>query len=304
MAWWKHLYGKPFYHLFDEDYPPARLFMLERMISRRPGTPSQAEAELALREWSVARDVVAQQHPAGWWDNPDTVWAPRYTATLWQLRLLAEFGVPGDDETIATGVDYLLDHAPAPGETLRDTVDTGAPPVNLNAIIVYVPLTFRFHNDPRVQYRLSALTASILENAIPDEPAQQLDWAAQAAAALARAPAFLAERNGAVTQVADILLTTPVTEFPDRWQRFGAPVFDTPDLLFAARALIELGVRDRRLTPWIEFIVARQRDDERGGLSLERSRYEAAGLQVEEEGAFSKWLTAQALFVMREWYGE
>lgn len=304
MAWWKHLRGKPFYHLFDDKHPPARLFMLERMISREKGTPTQAEAELALREWGVVRHLRRIQHPDGWWGHADMLWTPRYTATLWRLRLLAEFAVPGDDENIATGVDYLLERAPAAGadiDAASATEDTDDAPTNLNAIVTYVPLAFRFHRDERVQRRLDALTQAILDDASPEDPTDRVDWLAQAAATLALASDPNAD---AVTQLAERLLVLTPAELPDRWYRFGAPVFDSPDLLFATRALIELRIRDERLGPWVEAIVAKQHDDENGGLYLDENRYAPAGLGVEGEGEFSNWLTAQALYVMREWYGE
>lgn len=302
MAWWKHLRGKPFYHLFDDRHPPARLFMLERMISREKGTPTQAEAALALREWGVVRHLRRIQHPDGWWGHEHMLWTPRYTATLWRLRLLAEFAVPGDDEDIVTGVDFLLDRAPASdADADNATDDTGEVPTNLNAIVAYVPLAFGFYRDERVQRRLDALIRAILDDATPDEIAPRADWLAQAAATLALAPEPDVD---AVSQLAERLLVLSPAELPDRWHRFGAPIFDTPDLLVATRSLIELGVRDERLAPWVEAIVKKQRDDEKGGLYLEENRYAPAGLGVEAEGEFSHWLTAQALFVMREWYGE
>lgn len=302
MAWWKQLRGKPFYHLFDDRHPPARLFMLERMISREKGTPSQAEAELALREWGVVRHLCRVQDRDGWWGHPEMLWTPRYTATLWRLRLLAEFGVPGDDEQIATGVDYLLEHAPPPDEDPTAAMaDTTEPPINLNAIVTYVPLAFRFHRDERVRHRLAVLTTAIHGGALPEESGARVDWLAQAAATLAHVPAL---DPTTVTRLADALLAFRPDDLPERWRRFGAPVFDRPDLLFATRALVELGVRDERLGPWVEVIVDKQHDDEKGGLSLEVDRYTPAELGIEQEGAFSNWLTAQALYVMREWYGE
>lgn len=302
MAWWKQLRGKPFYHLFDDAHPPARLFMLERMISREKGTPTQAEAELAMREWGVVRHLRRIQHPEGWWGHTDMLWTPRYTATLWRLRLLAEFGVPGGDEAIATGIHYLLERAPTSDtEAATSTADSGGLPINLNAIVTYVPLAFGFHRDERVRRRLDILASAILDDETPDDADARADWLAQSAATLAHTPDPPPE---VVATLVDRLLVRTPDELPERWHRFGAPVFDRPDILFATRALIELGVRDDRLAPWIEFVVDKQRDDDRGGLYLEVNRYAPAGLGIEAEGEFSNWLTAQALYVMREWYGE
>ncbi|GEM_PF-6004727 len=300
MAWWQHLRGKPFYHLLSQEHPAAWAFTLQHIMTRPQRTPVMAEANLALREWPLVRRLVDTMDPAGWWGRPDALWTPRYTATLWRLRLLAEFQVPGNDERIATATDRLLELTTP---TLADELiraDTEAMPVHLDAIVTYIPLAFGFVHDDRVQRRVRALQMTILRGHFPADADTQADWLAQAAATLALVPR---PNPTAVARLADALLDRPFHTLPERWLRFGAPTFDRPDLLFTTRALLQLGVRDSRLQPWVDFIVAKQRHNGRGGLTLERSLHEAADFPAETAGHFSRWLTAQALFVMAEWYG-
>ncbi|MDQ7029261.1 MAG: hypothetical protein Q9O62_05500 [Ardenticatenia bacterium] len=300
MAWWQHLRGKPFYHLLSKEHPAAWAFTLQHVMTRPRRTPTMAEANLALRQWPLVRRVLDKMHPEGWWERPDTLWSPRYTSTLWRLRLLAEFHVPGTDERIATATDRLLNLTTP---TLADELirgETETIPINVDAIITFIPLAFGFVQDGRVQQRVRALQAAILRGLWPGDVNTQADWLAQAAATLALAPR---PNPIAVARLADALLDRPLHTLPERWLRFGAPTFDRPDLLFAARALLQLGVRDSRLQTWVEFIVAKQRHNGRGGLTLERSLHEAADFPAEAAGQFSRWLTAQALFIMAEWYG-
>lgn len=301
MAWWHHLRGRPFYHLFSKEHPAAWTFALKHIMRRPRRTPALAEAELALREWPLVRRLLEEMHPDGWWDRPDSLWTPRYRATLWRLRLLAEFGVCGDDERIATATNRLLDLTTPTLAAELVQGDTEEVPVNLEAIITFIPLAFGYTSDSRVQQRVRALQVAITRGHMPAELPAQADWLAQAAATLALVPNPV---PAAVQALADALLNLPLEALPERWWRFGAPVFDQPDLLFATRALVRLGVRDARLQPWIDAVVSKQQPGEQGGFLLERSLYEAADFPAEPAGQFSRWITAQALFVMAEWYGD
>ncbi len=301
MAWWHHLRGRPFYYLFSKDHPAAWVFALRYIMTRPRRTPTMAEAELALREWSLVRRVLQEMHPDGWWGQPDALWTPRYTSTLWRLRLLAELGVRGDDERIATATDRLLElTTPTIVDELVQS-DTEDAPVNLDAIITHIPLAFGYTQDDRVQRRVRALQMTLLRGRFLPALPQRADWLAQAAATLALVPR---PNPAAVQALANALLEMPLDALPDRWFRFGAPTFDQPDLLFATRALVQLGIRDRRLQPWVDYIVSKQHPGEQGGIVLERSLYEAADFPAESAGRFSRWLTAQALFIMSEWYGD
>ncbi len=300
MAWWHYLRGRPFYHLFSREHPAAWVFALKYIMTRQRRTPTMAEAELALREWSLVKHVLQEMHPDGWWERPDALWTPRYTSTLWRLRLLAEFGMPGDDERIATATDRLLEMTtPTIADELVQS-DTEEVPTNLDAIITFIPLAFGYTQDDRVQRRVRALQVELIRGHFPSELPKRADWLAQAAAALALAPN---PNREAVNVLANALLDVPLEALPERWLLFGAPTFDQPDVLFTTRALVQLGVRDSRLQSWVDYIVSKQQPGERGGLLLERTLYEAAGFPAETVDRFSRWLTAQALYILTEWYG-
>ncbi|GAP62338.1 hypothetical protein ARMA_0761 [Ardenticatena maritima] len=294
MPWWTHLRGRPFYHPLDDEHPPARVFMLRRLIGRERPSRVLREAQNALCAWPWGRAQIARL-PDEQTPPPATpIWEPRYTAPLWRLRLLAEFEMRCYDEHLAAATDWLLTNAPPP-----DAIPDDAP-INLNALVLSVPLAFGFESDERVQMRLAHLFTTLRQRAWPQSPAERADWLAQAAYVLtwlATPPADL------VALVADALLALDA-HVPSRWRRFGAPIFDQPDLLFATRVLLELGVRDARLGAWVAAIEAAQHADARAGWYLAASRYEAAAAPLEAEGAFSRWLTAQAIYVLNAWYGD
>lgn len=292
MPWWKHLRGRPFYHPLDDKHPAARVFMLRRLIGRKRPSRVLREAQNALCAWPWARGIIARL-PDDTTPRPNApIWEPRYTAPLWQLRLLAEFEMRCYDEHLAAATDWLLTYAPPP-----DAPTDGAPP-NLNAIVLSIPLAFGFESDERVQTRLAHLHDNVRRHAWPSSPDARAHWLAQAAYVLtwqANPP------RDVVDEVVEALLSL---ETPAEWAHFGAPIFDQPDLLFATRLLLELGVRDNRLAHWIAQVEAAQQDDERAGWHLAISRYDDANAPLEQQGTFSRWLTAQAIYILQAWYGD
>ena len=82
------------------------------------------------------------------------------------------------------------------------------------------------------------------------------------------------------------------------WFRFGFPLSYRSDILETAAALVELGYgRDPRLQSALQFILSEQDDD--GRWVMEKSMNRRMWAAIEEKGKPSKWITVQALRVLR-----
>lgn len=270
-AWWRHLVGRPFYWALDGSHPAASLLMLTEVLERPPTAPAVAAARLALREWlPVEAAIAALAAQDGW-------------PLAWRLRALGELGISGDDERIAEATDRLLDSLPPP---------QGLP--NENAIMLSVPLALGYHDDDRVAARLATLVQLVSAGEwLRHQPAP---WLAQALIALALAPATPAV--GSARQQAAAALLAQAGGDDDRL--LGAPVGPTPDLLATTRALMRCGVTDGRLAPWVAAVETRQLAG--GGWVLDTVG--PGDLGVERPGEPSRWLTAQAIAILRPFYGE
>lgn len=289
-AWWHHLIGQPFYWALDGTHPAADLLMLHEVVERPRHAPGLRAARLALREWPPVRRLVAGLEE-GWRDGPAGLLVPRYRAPLWRLRLLAELGVPGDELALAEATDRLL-----------DTPLDSAQAINLEAIVLSIPLAFGYGGDPRVRRRLDRLAQATLAGGWPADPGAQTDWLAQTVATLGSAVRVGQADARALERAAEALLAIPPSDLGPRWHQFGFPTFDRPDLLFASRHLLLAGFRAERLRPWIEVVAAQQ--DTAGRWRLRRSLQQESDLAIEAPGEPSRWITAQALYVLRAFYGE
>lgn len=283
--WWRHLRGRPFYWVLDGTLPAADLFVLRHVLERPAGARAHRAARLALDESNAVRTLKAGLNQPG-----EGLWHPRYRAPLWRLRFLAEIGASAD-ERIAEALDCLLD---------RPADEAGAPPVNLDALLLHAGYAFGFADEPRLAIRAARLRARLERAALPDDQTAHADWLVQALLALAECPPSRRDPE-LLRLLLDRLRRLEPTSLP-RYARATFPLFDQPDDLALAGGLLRLGQRPDWLAPWIAQIEARQ--DEDGRWSLDHALERPDGVAWEREGSASRWITARAMYVLRAYYGE
>lgn len=287
-AWWLHLTGKPFYWVLDGTHPAADYFMLRYVVERPDKAKVLKEARLRLAE-SPQVQALKERLKRG---SGTMLWTPRYSTTMWILRLLAEVGVPGDDETIAEALDNVLE--------LDGEGDFEPAPVNVNAIVLYTAFAFGFGHDERVQSRLTTLRTALESHDLPPTPTALADWLTLAAQALAEQPE--AERDPAVLTLLRHHLEALLPDVIDRYETYGFPTFDHPDDLVLVQAALQLSLSGEWLRPWVQRI--EKSHDAEGLWPLKRALPTPGAISWEERGAPSRWLTAKAIYALRAFYGE
>jgi hypothetical protein len=178
--WWRHLKGRPFYWVLDGTLPAADLFMLQYVVERPSEASPLRAARLALAE---SREVEALKRHLE--QGSAELWEPRYETWLWTLRVLAELGVPGDDERIAEALDGVLD---------RMLIEDEGEPTNGPAIVLHTALAFGFHEDERVQAGVARIEEVLRQDGLSLAEEARADWLVQAAMAFAERPE--GERDG------------------------------------------------------------------------------------------------------------
>lgn len=264
--WWRYLKGRPFYWVLDGSDPAASYYMLRYVVERPDSARAVQAARLALQESPEVAQLKAQLVSQG---TPE--WNREYTGALWALRLLAEWGHPGDDETIATCLDWAL-----------DTPDTTHPHALL--LLLHTALAFGFAEDERVQ----VLLAQALD-ALNGEPSPE------AVVLLAMACATLPEQ--ALTANLETYLARLNPEELPHFAHYSYPTFDTPDGLTLAESALRLGYQGEWLARWVTQIVEAQ--DENG-----LWRAEQVHLPTATVDSPNRWVSAKALYVLRAFYGE
>ena len=270
------------------------------------------------------------------WVKPGPGYSPKYRASVWQLIFLEQMGADGRDPRVRRGCEYVLAHAQAEngGFGASGSARLDAPPSSsvlhcLNGNLVRALLGLGYGEDPRlaraIRWQAAAITgagamryyrsgtnapgfacayngglpcawgavkalralACVPRAAAPAESGPQLDQALQ------RGVAFLLSRDPAQADY-----PTGSDKISPLWFKLGFPSGYVADVLQNLEALVALGqAQDPRLGPAVEWLLRQQ--DAQGRW---RNRYAYNGklwVDVEPQGAPSKWVTLRALRVLK-----
>src|SRR5688500_9861684 len=152
MEWWQALRGRPFYWVLDGSDPAASYYMLRYVVERPDRSRARQAARLELMQWDAVAQVKSrlQETEIPGWDRA-------YAGPLWALRLLAEWGHPGDDEAIATALDWALDR------------DAAAAHPYGKELMLHIGAAFGFASDERVRALMSAVVEGLSSPAVKPE---------------------------------------------------------------------------------------------------------------------------------------
>jgi hypothetical protein len=101
MTDWRNvLNGDPIPWLLEPDNPSVRYFTLTDILDRAATDAEVQETKAAIMDSAIVQEIFATQHSDGYWKKKGTGYFPQYKGTVWQLILLADLGVDGEDERV------------------------------------------------------------------------------------------------------------------------------------------------------------------------------------------------------------
>ena len=80
--------------LLDASNPAVRMQTLTDVVGRSPNSDEVKDARRRVLTYGPVVDLKNAQAKGGFWQPGDTSYNPKFTATVWQLMLLGEFGTP------------------------------------------------------------------------------------------------------------------------------------------------------------------------------------------------------------------
>lgn len=275
--------------LLDYDAPGVRYQALTDILERQPDIPVIREARAALAHDALVSRLFGLQAPDAGWSHPGAA-NPTWQATADHLALLAEAGVSGRDERVATAADWALSQAQSPDGDF-----------DLPGVFLWALLRLGYHDDPRVSRAIRRAAKSLVARGAPGAPVQRTAWDSLPALwALLQLPA--SERARGVEAAVQTALAEVEridwTNVASVRLEFGFPHLGEPDLLFALRALAEAGrVREDQVKPGVAVLISVQ--NARGRWPLARNHADRLLIPAEAVGPESKWSTLNALRVLR-----
>jgi hypothetical protein len=304
MDWIKTLYSDVIPWLLEPESPSVRYWTLTRLLGRAPDSPEAQETRQMIMERGPAAELLSHYAGNGRWEGEQSYYTYKYTSTHWQLLLLAELAADGTDERIAAACQRMI-------RDLHSERRTVIWPCFYGNLIGYLH-ALGHGTEEAVQEFTHDLARAGLKGKWTCAINGDLPCAWGVARALwgfARIPpaARTSDVEEAIESGVRFLGRYRLREgnYPTTsqrstiWDHLNFPLFYQADVLFVLRVLADLGrLHDRpafgRAVVWLED---RCHDDGRwNGSSPYRRRM---WVPLERSGRPSKWVTWQALYVLK-----
>ena len=287
--------------LLEFNNPSARYLTLTKVLDRSEETQEVRDSRAAIPQAAPARDILLAQYPQGYWMHPGIGCSPRYRATLWQILILAQLGMPRCP-AVDRAVDHLFEANQREDGAFRASKEPGDVPMGLNGSLLWALERLGYGEATAVERAWSWLAGEIETHGLesrgvgresPTQGAVKVLWAANAVPPN--------RRYGGLELVSREAAAFLLDASPDRrdgetiWSRLTFPLTEGADLLQWMAVLVDAGYGDDpRLAPARSWLAPKRRPD--GAWPLER----VPGKLWADVGALdepNKWVTIRALAV-------
>jgi hypothetical protein len=333
MNEWKSLLkADPVDWLLEDENPSVRYFTLTGLLDQPVDSPDALKAKNEIMRTGAVPAILARQAEGGYWGVPENFYEhSKYKGTVWQLIVLAELGADGLDPRVRKACELVLQNSlnrSSGGFSVLGSPDSGGdhnlviPCLTGNMIFSLIRLGCI--EDPRVRKGIDFIAS---RQRFDDRVARAPEgwpydirfrcWgkhtcsmgAIKALKALAEIPA--PDRSEPVRQTlaqgAQYFLQHHVHKRSHNlekvckpaWLDFGFPLMYQTDALEILSILIKLGYSDPRMQEAVDLLLSKQ--DEQGRWQLETTFNGRFLVNIEEKGKPSKWVTLNALRVLKAW---
>lgn len=306
--------------LLEKKNPSIRYLTLRHLLGHKDDHPEVIKARKAIPRDPWVRKLMKKQHREGYWANPKSSWFFKFGATVWHLQVLAELDMPGDDPRIRRASErFLTQHAMKDGGFSCGRYSRRFSEECVTGHMSYALLRFDYEDDQRVKAASEWLLAHQLPDGGwncehgPDVRHSSFVSALAALKGLSAVPRARRDRRHkrAIERGVEFLLLhqlfwsdrtgKPVMGGSPLRLRF--PAHHAYDLLSAPRVLYLLGVsRDPRLDKALDLLEAKADGDGRWRVDRvpgSKKRTKSLIMRIEPEKRPSKWLTVNALIVLK-----
>ncbi len=333
-SWKSHLKADATDWLLEDENPSVAYATRIHMLNESPTGKKAAKARNAIMSQGVVPSILAGQVD-GRWNGPGRHYTDKYKGTVWQLIILAEHYADGNDPRIRKACDYILDGAQdrqSGGFSIESAVKTGGGRHSgvipcLTGNLVWSLIRLGCLGDARLAAGIDWITTYQRFDDGATRPPDgwpydkfEMCWGkhtchmgvVKTLKALSELPQDLrsGQINATIASGAEYLLSHHVFKRSHDlqrvsrpgWLKFQFPLMYQTDVLEVARILLDLGYKDNRLQEAVDLILSKQ--SSAGKWSLEATFNGRFQVDIETKGKPSKWITLNALRVLKEYFGE
>ena len=320
--------------LLGKDNPSVRYFALTDILEKPKDELEVKEARKDIMGKGVVSKILAKQRKEGYWEDLEKFYTAKYKGTVWQLIILAQFGVDESDERIKKACEFILQYSQdleSGGFSMWRSVRIGGGRHSrvipcLTGNMVWSLIRLGYLEDPRVKRGIDWITTyQRFDDGIEEKPrgwpydGWEMCWGkhschmgvVKALKALAEIPAEKRSKKviKTIDEGVEYLFKHHLYKrshdlqrvSKPKWLRFGFPLLYQTDVLEILGILTNLGYKDKRLQEAVDLVVSKQ--DEKGRWVLESTFNGRLQTNIEQKGKPSKWITLRALQVLKKFYG-
>ncbi|MGD0818937.1 MAG: nitrogen fixation protein NifH [Methanomassiliicoccales archaeon] len=314
--------------LSSSDDPTVRLATLTEIEGFSESEPEVATARLEAMQTGPIPIILSKQCPGGFWGKEEDFYMrSKYKGTVWNVILLAQLGVDGNDPRVRSAAEFLLRWSQhhSGGFAYTGSGDGGCEThivPCLHGNLVWSMLRYRMGNDARVRAGVDWIAR--YQRFDDNEGPAPKGWpygmnncwgrhtchmgAIKSLKAISAIPSE--DRSEALSQVASMgaehLLKHHLYKRSHKlskvakpeWTRLGFPHFWDTDVLEMLEVLADLGYRDDRMEDAVDLIKSKRGPD--GKWRNERSYYGRMLVSMERPDDPSHWVTLKALAVLKK----
>jgi len=333
-SWKSLLHSDPTDWLLEPGDPSVRYMTLTEILDEPVNSEVAKTARLDIMKSGIVPEILRHQNPDGYWGDPKRFYTDKYRGTVWQLMILSELGADGNHPQIARACEFVLENSleiESGGFSAYRSEKTGGGLPGyvipcLTGNMVWSLIRLGYLDDERIQNGIGWINTYQRfddgDGSVPNiwpYTRYEMCWgkhtchlgAVKALKALAEIPDSL--RSAATQQTINtgteyILLHHIYKKSHDYqaiskpgWLKPGFPLMYQSDILEILLFLTRLNCRDPRMQDAIDIVLSKQ--DQRGKWKLENSYNGKVIANIEKKGNPSKWITLNALRVLKYWYG-
>ena len=332
MSDWKSLLkADPIEWLLEKDNPSVRYFTLTDILGKPGNDPVVKKTKEEIMKIGVVPKILDRQEDGGYWGNPgDFYIRSKYKGTVWQLIILAEYGVDVRDRRIKKACEFIFKCSQdiiSGGFSYKSSkIGTGG---SHNGVIpcltgnmVWSLIKFGYLEDKRVKHGIECITNyQRFDDGIYKSPKGwpydkfERCWgkhtchmgAVKALKALVEIPASKRSKDikNTIKKGAEYILKHHIYKrshnlnliSKPEWIQLGFPLIWKTDILEILEILTKLGYRDKRMQEALDLLISKQ--DDQGKWKLESTFNGRVLVNIEKKGKPSKWVTLNAIKVLK-----
>jgi hypothetical protein len=332
--WKSVLKADPTDWLLEKDNPPVRYFTLIEIFDKPEDDPEVKEAKDEIMKTGVVPKILAKQNEGGYWGKPEDFYIrSKYKGTVWTLMILAELGADGNNERIRRACEFILENSQdreSGGFSYLSAKSGGGDHSKvlpcLTGNMVWSLIRFGYLEDSRVQNGINWIVRyqrfdDGIEEAPKGWPYDKFEkcWGkhtchmgvVKALKALAEIPTNKRSNDvkSTIEKAVQYVLKHHIHKrshdlsrvSKPEWLRFGFPLMWNTDVLEILGILAKLGYKDKRMREAVDLVVSKQ--DNQGRWMLEDTFNGRFQVNIEKRGKPSKWITVNALKMLKSFYG-